>query len=156
MMWLMGGLIAIFVFPFLVRWLVSLRYVPRIDALTETDEHRTAVVFGAAVRSGYPTAVLRDRLDVAIGLYESGQVDHLIMSGDGRTSEYNEPDVMTVYAVQQGVPAGAISRDYYGLRTYDTCYRLRHVFGVSDAEFPSSQSLVHLRGARHRCRWRVC
>ena len=94
---------------------------------------RTAVVFGAAVRNGWPSTILRDRLDAAIGLYHDGVVTHLIMSGDGRTPGYDEPAVMSQYAITHGVPENAITLDRGGLRTYDTCYRAREVYDVSEA-----------------------
>lgn len=128
-----GVLVVALVLPFLVRWAVAQRFVPRIDSGASGEGYRTAVVFGAAVRNGRPSAVLRDRLDVAIALYHNGQVSRLIMSGDGRAADYDEPGAMADYAVRQGVPADAISLDRYGLRTYDSCYRLRHVFEVDRA-----------------------
>ncbi|MBN2469683.1 MAG: YdcF family protein [Anaerolineae bacterium] len=132
-MMFLGAFAVAILLPFVVRWAVEQRFVPRIDAKTTGEEYRTAVVFGAAVRNGRPTAVLRDRLDVAIALYHNGQVDRLIMSGDGRAADYDEPGAMADYAVSQGVPVAVISLDRYGLRTYDTCYRLRYVFDVSQA-----------------------
>ncbi|MEZ4517058.1 MAG: ElyC/SanA/YdcF family protein [Chloroflexota bacterium] len=38
-----------------------------------------------------------------------------------------------IYAVERGVPANNIIPDYGGYRTYDTCYRARHVFNVEQA-----------------------
>lgn len=129
------GLIVVIGGPFLLNAMVSAHYETRILAGEEDDllAYETAVVFGAAVRNGYPTTVLRDRLDVAIALFRRGQISHMIMSGDGRTPEYDEPAAMARYAIGRGVPSDAITLDRSGLRTYDTCYRLRDVYGVSEA-----------------------
>lgn len=117
--------------PLLLRSLVLMRYAPRIvEELPPDGGYRTAIVFGAAVRQEQPTTVLRDRLDTAIRLYQLGQVDRLIMSGDGRTADYNEPATMARYAQIHGVPPEAIIIDHQGLRTYETCYRARFVFGL--------------------------
>ncbi|MEN4010914.1 MAG: ElyC/SanA/YdcF family protein [Chloroflexota bacterium] len=93
-----------------------------------------AIVFGAGLtRDGRPTPVLRDRVAVAARLYFSGKVEKLLMSGDNRFVEYNEPGAMKTYALSLGVPEEAIVLDYAGRRTYDTCYRAKHIFGVHHA-----------------------
>lgn len=93
-----------------------------------------AIVFGAGLtRSGGATAVLRDRIQTAAGLYFSGKVQKLLMSGDNSTVEYNEPAAMREYALSLGVPDEAIVLDYAGRRTYDTCYRAKAIFGVDSA-----------------------
>lgn len=130
-----GVLVVMVVAPLLLRGVVALRYTARIveaDAAALTG-YDTAVVFGAAVRRGQPSTVLRDRLDTAIALYHSGQVSQLIMSGDGRAADYDEPGVMAQYAIQRGIPRSAILLDRAGLRTYATCHRLRDVYETSTA-----------------------
>jgi SanA protein len=66
-------------------------------------------------------------------LYENGQVQKLLLSGDNREADYNEPGAMMAYALQRGIPQEDIQPDYAGLRTYDTCYRARHIFQVESA-----------------------
>ena len=109
-----------------------------------------AVVFGAGLRrDGYPTRVLRDRVKTASQLYFDGKVDALLMSGDNRTSDYNEPASMRDYAVELGVPKDAISLDYAGRRTYDTCYRAKEIFGVQEAVLVTQE--FHLPRALYLC-----
>jgi vancomycin permeability regulator SanA len=57
---------------------------------------------------------------------------------------------MRAYAVSQGVPAGAITVDYAGFDTYDSCYRARHIFGVRTAEVVTQR--YHLPRAVYLCR----
>ncbi len=95
---------------------------------------KTAIVFGAGLyRDGSPSAVLRDRVQTAVELYQAGKVEKLLMSGDNSTLSYNEPGAMQKYAMQLGVPEEAIVLDFAGRRTYDTCYRARAIFGVNEA-----------------------
>jgi SanA protein len=94
---------------------------------------RVAIVFGAAVRSNRPTPVLADRVEAAVELYQAGRAQKLIMTGDNRFVDYNEPDAMIAYAVELGVPEGDLVADYAGRRTYDSCYRARDIFGVTQA-----------------------
>ena len=130
------GLAAVALFaaalPFLVRGGVNLVFGQRIYKPVETPAQPVAIVFGAAVYGDRLSSVLRDRMDTAIALYQSGQVERILVSG-GTDSFYNEPDAMKAYAVERGVPPSAVIPDYEGLRTYDTCYRARHEFGVEDA-----------------------
>ena len=93
-----------------------------------------AIVFGAGLwRDGTPTAVLRDRVATAAQLYHAGKVQKLLMSGDNRQNNYNEPAAMLDYAVKLGVPEQDIVLDYAGLRNYDTCYRAKEIFKLSEA-----------------------
>lgn len=119
--------------PFVVRGAVNLFYDRRIFAPSETPAQPVAIVFGAAVYGDRLSSVLRDRMDTAIALYDAGLVDHILVSGGTDGAFYNEPDVMKAYAVDQGVPAVAITPDYEGIRTYDTCFRARHLFGARQA-----------------------
>ena len=93
-----------------------------------------AIVFGAGLnRDGSPSPVLRDRISTAAELYFNGKVLKLLMSGDNRFLDYNEPGAMRAYALEIGVPPEDIVLDYAGRRTYDTCYRARAIFGVDHA-----------------------
>jgi vancomycin permeability regulator SanA len=100
----------------------------------DVSHHQVALVLGAGLtRSGTPTPFLADRLDAAIRLYRMGKVDGLLMSGDNHTASHDEPTAMRTYAIAHGVPAAAITLDYAGFDTYDSCYRARHIFGVQSA-----------------------
>lgn len=93
-----------------------------------------AIVFGAGLmRDGSPTPILRDRVASATELYFAGKVKKLLMSGDNRFIDYNEPQAMKAYALELGVPEQDIVLDYAGRRTYDTCYRAKHIFGLQQA-----------------------
>jgi SanA protein len=106
----------------------------RIHTIEESPSAPVAIVFGAGLnRDGSPTSVLRHRVTTAANLYFAGKVKKLLMSGDNRTLEYNEPASMYEYAVNLGVPAEDIVLDYAGRRTYDTCYRANYIFGVDKA-----------------------
>lgn len=113
--------------------------------------HQVALVLGAGLTAdGRVTWFLRDRLDAAIALYRAGKVDGLLLSGDNHVSTHDEPGAMRAYALSQGVPAGAITLDYAGFDTYDSCYRARHIFGVSSAEVVTQG--YHVPRAVYLCR----
>lgn len=100
----------------------------------EAPAERVAIIFGAGLRrDGTPTAMLRDRVLTGAALYFDGKVEKLLMSGDNRFVDYNEPESMRQFALSVGVPDEAIVLDYAGRRTYDTCYRAKAIFGVQSA-----------------------
>ncbi|MEI8131496.1 MAG: ElyC/SanA/YdcF family protein [Leptolinea sp.] len=112
---------------------------------------KTAIVFGAGLyRDGSPSAVLRDRVQTAVELYKAGKVEKLLMSGDNSTVNYNEPGAMQKYAIQLGVPEAAIVLDYAGRRTYDTCYRAKSIFGITEALLVTQD--YHLPRALYICK----
>ncbi|MCJ7823936.1 MAG: YdcF family protein [Anaerolineales bacterium] len=126
-------------FAVLMGWTVwnqTARFDHRIyksDELDAVPERPIAIVFGAGYwADGALSDILRDRLDAVIELYRSGRVEKLLFSGDNRVIEYNEPAKMREYALSQGVPDDVIVLDYAGRRTYDTCYRARDIFQVTD------------------------
>ncbi len=119
---------------FLPRLITTLSSWTRIYQVNNAPTERVAIVFGAGLnRDGTPTAILRDRVETAAQLYFSGKVQKLLMSGDNRFENYNEPGAMRQYALSLGVPDEAIVLDYAGRRTYDTCYRARAIFGLDAA-----------------------
>ena len=120
--------------PFFWRQIVSRYYASSIHDVADAPASKTAIVFGAAVFSGDRlSTVLRDRMDTAIQLYRQESVGKLLVSGDGESSDYNEPEAMMAYAMRHGIPAEDILTDLGGRRTYDTCYRASYLFEVQDA-----------------------
>lgn len=118
----------------LPRLITSIYSLNRIYQKENAPVERLAIVFGAGLRrDGTPTAILRDRVETAASLYFSGKVEKLLMSGDNSYETYNEPEAMRQYALLLGVPDEAIRMDLAGRRTYDTCYRAKAIFGVSEA-----------------------
>lgn len=109
----------------------------RVSVLGEVDDNRTApvaIVLGAGVRpDGSPSPWLAYRLDAAAQLYKQGRVDAILVSGDNRVANYDEPTAMRCYLVKVGVPAEAIALDYAGFDTRATCIRAKQVFGVDAA-----------------------
>ena len=117
---------------------------------TVSPQPVTAIVFGASAYTDGPSQVLRDRLDTAYQLYKDGKAKYILVSGDNSTSHYNEPKVMQQYLVDRGVPSKIIYYDFAGLRTYDTCWRAKNVFGVERAYLVTQSR--HLPRASFLCK----
>jgi SanA protein len=132
------------------RLITGIYAASRIYEANNSPHKRVAIVFGAGLRrDGTPTAILRDRVETAADLYSSGKVEKILMSGDNRFDNYNEPEAMRQYALSLGIPAQAIALDYAGRRTYDTCYRAKAIFGVESALLVSQK--FHLPRALFLC-----
>ena len=135
---------------FLPRIMTSFYAMFRAYSVEDAPADRVGIVFGAGLRrDGSPTAVLRDRVETAAKLYRDGKVEKLLMSGDNRVVDYNEPEAMRQYARSLGVPDEAIVLDYAGRRTYDTCYRAKAIFGVESAILVTQK--FHLSRALFTC-----
>ena len=134
----------------LPRLITALYANPRIDSLEEVSSKPVGIVFGAGLtRDGRPTRVLRDRVETAVKLYYSGKVEKLLMSGDNRFVDYNEPQAMSEYTLALGVPEDDIVLDYAGRRTYDTCYRASEIFQIDEAILVTQN--FHLPRALYTC-----
>jgi vancomycin permeability regulator SanA len=93
-----------------------------------------ALVLGAQVYDdGTPSPFLAARLDIARRLLADGKIRAILVSGDNRRHEYNEPGAMFEWLVARGVPTQRIVLDFAGFDTYDSCDRARRVFGVRQA-----------------------
>lgn len=135
--------------PFAIVQLINSTNQSRIyTSPAETPARPVAMVFGAGLlRDGSPSWMLADRLDSAISLYKSGKVERLLMTGDQVNSQ--EVNSMRNYAQRKGVPAAAIVGDNAGLRTYDSCFRAYHNFGVTRAVLVTQA--YHLPRALYLC-----
>jgi len=132
------------------RLVTSLYARGRTYAAADVPARPVAIVFGAGLRrNGTATAVLQDRVTAAARLYFAGKVQKLLLSGDNRFLDYNEPGAMREVALSLGVPAGDIVLDYAGRRTYDTCYRAAAIFGVTQAILVTQS--FHLPRALYEC-----
>ncbi|HEX7557514.1 MAG TPA: ElyC/SanA/YdcF family protein, partial [Leptolinea sp.] len=125
--------------------------VGKIFPLSIAPKGKIAIVFGAGLyRDGSPSAILKDRVQTAAELYKAGKIEKILMSGDNSYINYNEPGAMQKYAIQLGVPQEAIVLDFAGRRTYDTCFRAKAIFGVSEATLVTQD--YHLPRALFTCK----
>jgi SanA protein len=139
-------LLAMLISRLVAGWYAQSRTYSEQDVPAE----RVAIVFGAGLwRNGAPTPVLQDRVATAARLYFDGKVEKILMSGDNRFVDYNEPGAMKEFALTLGVPEEAIVLDYAGRRTYDTCYRARAIFGLERAILVTQA--FHLPRAIYAC-----
>jgi len=135
-----------------VKGSVDYSYIPQIETeLNELPDTRVAIVFGAGLENNGndPSPILEDRVLAAVELYKAGKVDKLLMTGDNRIIEHNEPKIMMETAIENGVKEFDIQPDYAGRRTYDSCYRAKAIFGINKAILVTQA--FHLPRAMYLC-----
>jgi SanA protein len=94
----------------------------------------TAIVPGAMVSSsGKPLRFLKERLDLAITLYERGKIQRFLLSGDHGRVQYDEVNGMKQYILEHNVKISDVFLDHAGFDTYNTMVRAKKVFLVTDA-----------------------
>jgi uncharacterized SAM-binding protein YcdF (DUF218 family) len=89
------------------------------QAATAARKADVAIVLGAAVWGEDPSPGLRERLDMALWLYQQQYVPYLLVSGGlGEGAEVDEATVMKKYLVEHGVPAEYIIMENQSRSTY--------------------------------------
>lgn len=96
------------------------------SALSDVD---CILVLGCYVHeNGQPSAMLHDRLQRGVELYDAGAAPKLLMSGDHGQTSYDEVNAMKQYALNADVPSCDIFMDHAGFSTYESLYRARDIF----------------------------
>lgn len=130
------GLIFILFFIILVNYYVlSFSWEKNILKVEDLEKTEIWLVFWASVRNGYPSTILKDRLDIAFKAYSLGKIEKIIVSGDNSVLDYNEPKVMKNYLVWLWVKKEDIYEDFAGFDTYDSIYRARDIFQAEKIVF---------------------
>lgn len=122
-----------------------------VRSLENSQHMDVGIVLGAGIsKDGKPYDELKARLDVAAEALSKGVVQKLILSGDNRFENYDEPSAMKRYVQDKGIASDKLVRDYAGRSTYESCERASKVFGVKKAIIFSAHS--HLPRAIYLCR----
>ncbi|HSI44525.1 MAG TPA: ElyC/SanA/YdcF family protein [Methylotenera sp.] len=69
------------------------------------------------------------RMDATVEAFTAGKCSKIVVSGDNRRNDYNEPEQMKQSLITMHVPSEVIFCDYAGARTLDSVLRFKHVFG---------------------------
>lgn len=93
----------------------------------------TAIVLGCRVNDGEVGNCLEERMERALDLYRSGNVQRLLLSGDHGQRGYDEVNAMKHWLTERGVPLEHIFLDHAGFDTYDSMVRAKRVFRIDSA-----------------------
>jgi SanA protein len=124
------------------------------DNVEDLDDQSAEVllVLGGGINSNLtPRPLLENRLTATAELYQNGRYQHIIVSGDNRFENYNEPTVMKRYLTKmRGIREDVVQEDFAGRSTYESCERAAKIFGVKELVIVSQRS--HLPRAIFLCR----
>lgn len=109
--------------------------------VAELPVEKACLVLGTSkyLSSGRENLFYTFRIAAAKQVYATGKCSVIVVSGDNRRKDYNEPEAMKQSLVEQGVPADRIYCDYAGGRTLDSVIRFRHIFGQTSGIVISQQ-----------------
>lgn len=97
----------------------------------ELPKTKVGIVLGTSqfLRNGTENLYFTYRINAAKKLIDAKKVSYLILSGDNRVDEYNEPKDMHDALVKLGVADSCLILDFAGLRTFDSMVRSKKIFG---------------------------
>ena len=101
------------------------------DSISHIPYYHTALVLGTSPQGRFGGANLFfvARINATAELFSAGIIDRILVSGDNRHKNYNEPEAMKRALIEKGIPEEIIFLDYAGFRTYDSIVRAKEVFG---------------------------
>ena len=101
------------------------------DSLEQVPDSQTILVLGTSpyLSGGGRNAFYVNRMLATKDLYNAGKAKNIIVSGDNRKHNYNEPQAMQRSLIELNIPKEVIYLDYAGFRTLDSVIRTNKVFG---------------------------
>ncbi len=107
----------------------------------EIPENKVGLILGTSkyLRDGGSNLYYQNRIKAAVELYRKGKITIILISGDNRTHQYNEPVTMRKDLIAAGIPIDKIVLDYAGFRTFDSVIRSYKVFGQKSITIISQQ-----------------
>jgi SanA protein len=111
-------------------WWVGVTTEDRVhDKLAELQPAPVALLLGTSPRNAKrPNPFYLARIKAAQQLFAAGKVAGILVSGDNRRADYNEPVMMKADLMRLGVPGQFITMDFAGFRTLDSVVRAKSVF----------------------------
>jgi len=93
-----------------------------VDTVAAAPARPVAIVLGTKIFKGGVLSVgLAARTRAALGLYEAGKVERIVLSGAANVAlDYDEPGAMAAWLERRGVPRSALILDRLGHRTAAT------------------------------------
>ena len=114
------------------------------DAAAALSDVDCILVLGCYVHEdGQPSAMLHDRLQQSVALYDAGAAPKLLMSGDHGQKSYDEVNTMKQFALDAGVPSSDVFMDHAGFSTYESLYRARDIFDAKKIIIVTQEYHLH-------------
>jgi SanA protein len=119
------------------------------NSIDSIPHNHCGVVLGTSkyLGNGKRNLYYSNRIKAAVELYNRKKIDYIIVSGDNRNRNYNEPITMYNDLVLAGISGTKIILDYAGFRTLDSVVRGKEVFGQN--KFTVISQLFHNQRATY-------
>ena len=100
-------------------------------SVNHVPQNQVGLVLGTSqyLRNGQVNLYFKYRIEATVLLFKEGKIKYILVSGDNRIVNYNEPERMRRELVKHGIPNENIILDYAGFRTLDSVVRSKKVFG---------------------------
>jgi len=111
------------------------------DSETDVPYNRVGLLLGTSkyLSKGRINLYYTYRINAAVDLYKSGKIEYILVSGDNRLKQYNEPKTIKKDLLAKGVPSSKIFLDFAGFRTLDSVVRSKAIFGQASITIISQQ-----------------
>ncbi len=122
----------LFVLVFYFNHIVASKTQPYLQSnIEQVEPVKVAVLLGTSqfLSNGQKNQYFEFRMNAAADLYNSGKVQYILVSGDNRKKNYNEPVAMQNALIKRCIPEEKVVLDYAGFRTLDSMVRAKEVFG---------------------------
>lgn len=103
-----------------------------------------------ANNDGYPSPILKSRLDKGLEIYEQEPIDKIILTGGPVYNNFVEAEVMAVYCIEHGVPTDKIVMEPSAKNTYENARMVNRL--IEDEGYTNViivTSAFHARRAKH-------
>ena len=124
-------LILLILFILTTNFYVIFTTKDRITTLKQASSLKNVdfvLVLGAGIKNKQPSPMLEDRLKLSILLQQNNNSYKILVSGDHINNDYDEVSVMKNYLLENNIPEENIYQDHAGISTYDSIYRLKHIY----------------------------
>jgi len=103
------------------------------DNLDSIPYNKVGLLLGTSkhLKSGELSQYFQNRIQATVELFNAKKIECIVVSGDNRKMNYNEPIDMKKELLKAGIPEEKIYLDYAGFRTYDSVIRINKIFGQS-------------------------
>ena len=126
----------------LIDWTTDRQIVTKTS---NVPAKKVGLVLGTSkyVIGGGRNLFFKYRINATVKLYQSGKIQHILLSGDNGHKSYNEPEQMRQELIKAGIPNNKITLDYAGFRTFDSMIRCKEVFCQNDITIISQRFHLH-------------
>lgn len=132
LLWLVAGTISVCAAILVCNFRIRSEAKPYLYNNTKLiPENNVGLLLGTSPKlsNGSRNLYFDYRITAASALFKAGKINYILISGDNRRRDYNEPEEMKKALLKLGVPDSAIYLDYAGLRTLDSVVRAKEIFG---------------------------